>query len=259
MRVWLTAPLFAVALLAGCATSAPGPDRRAPQFAERLPTISAAALMPPDVKVYELSAGGTRELMDDWSQKARENVVTSLHKRLQPGRGAPLGLKEFDPAQDPALEEEFRDVRALYEAVSMSVIAHTYAPGTTFPTKLERFDYSLGPLPRLGEAAGADTLLFVSASDEISSGGRVALNFLIVVMAAAGGTVAIPAGGATVITAALVDTKTGDLLWFTARGSSGAHDLREPASADSLVADTFEELRTSIASGRPASTAPPSR
>ena len=254
MRIFGVVPVVAVVLLAGCAT-APRPDRLAPQSQVRLSAVKAVALLPPTVKVYELSAGGTRELMDEWSRKARENMVAALDRRV--GQGGSMELKPFDPAQDAALEEEFRDVRALYAAVSASVIAHTYAPVTTFETKKERFDYSLGPLPKLAEAAGAGTLLFVYAMDEISSGGRVAVNVLTTVVAAAAGVVIIPAGGATAITAALVDAKTGDLVWFAIRGSRGRHDLREPASAEKLVADAFEGLRKDAAASVAAPAPPP--
>ncbi len=245
--------LATAALLAGCVTP-PKPYRLAPQFQERLPTIKTVALLPADVKVYELGAGGTRELMDEWSDKARENVLASIHKRV--GQGGLLALKEFDPTQDPAVDEEARDVRALYEAVSSSVITHTYALETIFQTKKERFDYSLGPLPKLAQAAEADAVLFVYAVDHISSGGRVALNIFTVLVGAAAGVIIVPAGGATVVTAALVDAKTGDVLWFNARASRGGHDLREAASAENLINDTFEALVKDAASGTAVS-APP--
>jgi hypothetical protein len=234
-----------LALLAGCATSTP--HRLAPQFQERLPAIKTVAVVPADVKVYELGAGGTRELMDDWSEKARENVLAAVRKHL--GQGGSLALKDFDPKDDAAVEEEVRDVRALYEAVSASVLVHTYGPETTFQTKKERFDYSLGPLPKLGEAAAADALLFVYAVDHISSGGRVALNVFTVLLAAAAGVVVVPAGGHTMVTAALVDARTGDLLWFNARATRGGHDLRDATSAESIVADTFAALSKDTASG----------
>ncbi len=247
--------LAAATLLAGCVT-APKPYRVAPGFQERLPTIKTVALLPADVKVYELGAGGTRELMDEWSDKARENVLDSIHKRV--GQGGLLALKEFDPAQDPAVDEEVRDVRALYEAVSSSVITHTYALETVFQTKKDRFDYTLGPLPKVAQAADADALLFVYAVDHISSGGRVALNIFTVLVGAAAGVIIVPAGGATVVTAALVDAKTGDLLWFNARASRGGHDLREAASAESLINDTFAELVKDTTSAATAP-APPRR
>jgi hypothetical protein len=56
-------------------------------------TIKTVALLPPSVKVYELSAGGTRERMDEWSEIARHNVVAAISKQLT-ARG-PLAIKPF--------------------------------------------------------------------------------------------------------------------------------------------------------------------
>ena len=80
------------------------------------------------------------------------------------------------------------DTQALFEAVSASVLLHTYSRSTwirkydsdqTFPEKLKNFDYSLGPeVQRLAKLANADALLFTSGVDHISTGGRKGLIFL---------------------------------------------------------------------------------
>lgn len=237
--------VLALGLLAGCAIA---PYRAHPQFEERSRTIKTVALLPPDVKVYRLTAGGVRELMDEWSEEGRQNLVQAIAKRV--GDDGRFVLKEFDPSQSPAVKQEFDEVRPLFEAVARSVLTHTYGPETTFQTKKERFDYTLGPLETLAGAADADALLFVHAFDHISTGGRVALNVFLVLLGAAGGVIIIPAGGQTAIITALVDPKTGDVLWFNVRGSGGAHNLREAASAESLVADAFEEFKKIAARGK---------
>jgi hypothetical protein len=237
--------LLALGAVAGCATA---PYRAHPEFEARARLIKTVALMPPDVKVYRLTAGGVRELMDEWSDKARANLIRSVAGRV--GAEARFVLKEFGTDRSPAAEPELQDVRALFEAVVSSVFSHTYRPETTFETKAKRFDYSLGPLPTLAEASGADALLFVYAVDHISTGGRVALNVMTVLLGAAAGVVIIPAGGQTTMVTALVDARTGDLLWFNARGSGGAHDLRDPASAESLAAEVFREFGEIAGAGR---------
>lgn len=237
--------LLALGVLAGCAIA---PYRAHPQFEERSRTITTVALLPPDVKVYRLTAGGVRELMDEWSEEGRQNLVKAIAKRV--GDEGPFVLKEFDPSQSPAIKQEFDEVRPLFEAVASSVLTHTYRPETTFQTKKERFEYSLGPLESLAGSAEADALLLVYAFDHISTGGRVALNVFMMLLGAAGGVVIIPAGGQTAIITALVDPRTGDVLWFNVRGSGGAHNLREAASAESLVADAFEEFKKIASSGK---------
>lgn len=237
--------LLALGLLAGCAIA---PYRAHPQFEERSRTIKTVALLPPDVKVYRLTAGGVRELMDEWSEEGRQNLVKAIAKRV--GDEGGFVLKEFDPGRSPAVKQEFDEVRPLFEAVTSSVWQHTYRPETIFQTKMERFDYALGPLDALAGAAEADALLFVYAWDHISTGGRVALNVFMMLLGAAAGVVIIPAGGHTGIVTALVDPKTGDVLWFNVKGSGGAHNLREAASTESLVADAFEEFKKLAASGK---------
>jgi hypothetical protein len=231
-----------LAPLAGCAVA----YRAHPEFEQRARQIKSVALLPPDVKVYELSAGGVQEEMDPWSETARNNLQASLGKRA--GEAGDFVLKEFDPAGSPSANQEFEDARPLFEAVTLSTLLHAYGEqtGTTFDTKKERFEYSLGPLHALADAAGTDALLFVYARDNISSGGRVALRvlgFLMVPFTLRLGSVLIPDPGYTYMVTALVDCKTGDVLWFDQRGSSGGVDLRDPGSADGMVAELLEEFK----------------
>ncbi len=219
------------------------------QFPIRSRAIKTVAIIPPDVKVYSLGAGNTRELMDEWSERARRNIVAAVTR--QGSASAGLALKEFDPALSPEAKAEFDDIRPLFEAVALSVVAHTYGPTNQFETKMQRFEYSLGPLPALAEASQADALLLVYAVDHISTGGRVALNVLTVLLGAAAGVVIVPAGGRTLAFMALVDQKTGDLLWFDAHGSGGAHDLRDPASVEALVAEAFDDYKKATVGGPP--------
>lgn len=241
----LVISLLGLGFLTGCAAA---PYRAHPRFEERIQPIKTVALLPPDVKVYRLTAGGVTELMDEWSEAARENLISSIAKRI--GIEGRFVLKEFDPTQSPAADEEFKDIRPLFEAIASSALTHTYRPETTFETKKGRFEYSLGSLASLAGAAEADALLFVYALDHISTGGRVALNIMMVLVGAAAGVVVIPAGGQTAIVTALVD-RTGDILWFNVRGSAGGHDLREADSAESLVLDAFSDFKTIASPGTP--------
>lgn len=55
----------------GCATT---PKTVHPEFETRTRDIKTAGLISPDIKIFELTAGGVRELKDDWCQKGKENV-----------------------------------------------------------------------------------------------------------------------------------------------------------------------------------------
>jgi len=246
-------PLLAIAFLSGCATT---PYRAHPQFEERLRSGLRVAVMPPDVKVYQITAGEVQEQMDEWTETARKNVVAAISKRLTGGGG--LTIRDFDPTQSEAAREEFEDARWLFQAVALSAALHAYPTPVQLETKKERFDYTLGPLPTLAQASEADALLFVQGLDHISTSGRVARDVILTILAVAATAAARspiifpgPSGGVTGMWAALVDAQTGDVLWFNKYSTAGAHDLRDPVSAEEFVSKTLEGLTTFVPTATP--------
>lgn len=246
-QVFWGVSLLVLALLSGCAATTP--YRAHPQLEDRLRGGLRVAVMPPDVKVYEISIGEVREQMDEWSAVARQNVLAAINKRLTSGGG--LTIRDFDPIVSEAAREEFEDARSLFQAVSLSVALHAYPTPAQFETKIDRFDYTLGPLPTLAQTSEADSLLFVFGVDHISSGGRVARDVATVLIGAAFGVIIVPQGGITTIGAVLVDLRTGDLLWFNKYSTAGVHDLRNPTSAEEFVAKALEGLTKPLPSAMP--------
>jgi len=220
-------------IMAGCAAAR---FRAHPQVQEKVTSIKTVAIMPAGIKVYELSVGGGTQLMDEETAAATHTVAEAIEKEL--GRHAGVVFTPFpspsailDTSSDPAQGEiraELEDTQALFEAVSASVLLHTYKhdPDQTFPEKLKNFDYSLGPeVQRLAKLANSDALLFVSGVDHISTGGRKALLFLEmlilspIVLHPGGGAIALAGhmasrAGRAILSVALVDGKTGALLWY---------------------------------------------
>jgi len=217
-----------LSMLLGCASVAP--HRAHPEFERRSQDIKGAGLLSPDIKIYELTAGGVRELKDDWCAKGKENVQGALIQCL---RERPLEIKPI--ALEKRLEEEMEDVYALYRAVNTSILSHTYGQ-FTFPEKMKSFDYSIGSVEQISKTYGADALIFVYGSDEISTTGRQALQVLGAVAGAFTGVAVIPRSGITVLSVAVVDP-SGVILWYNIKGGQGSHDLRNPESAASLVRD----------------------
>jgi hypothetical protein len=199
--------------------------------------------MPPDAKVYSLTAGDKRDLVDEWSETARKHLAEAM--ATHGGTTGRFVVKAFDPAGFPSARREYEDVRSLFEAVSLSALAHAYGGDFGFKSKRERFEYSLGPLTSLTEATQADALLFVYATDYISTGGRKALIALVVPLGLLvnpiGTVVALAsAAGPTQVVTALVEAKTGEILWFGAH-MTRPYDLRDSASAQSLLCDVFRD------------------
>lgn len=181
------------------------------------------ALMPVDVELYELSAGGIPEPMAEWTAAARENLSAALRAE-KAARG--IRYLEFDESKaSPAAADELHQVAKLHGAVGRAILQHQYIEQQKLPSKHGRFDWTLGPSVRLlKEATGADYALFAHVNDSYTSTGRA-----VVIVAAALLGVGVR-GGQQIGFASLVDLETGDIVWFN-RLARGTGDLRTAAPA----------------------------
>lgn len=188
-------------------------------------------LLPPQVFVYELSAGGVPTRMADWEATARDNIVAAATRLSRE-----TGLFELVPAPtlDPQLADQLEAHIGLYDRVAQSVFVYGRGDQEDWAHKKNEFDYTVGPgLAFLREHTGADAALIVLGSDFISSGGRRAA---FIVGLALG--VVMPLGQ-SFITAGIVDLSTGDVLWMSF-DSSISMDSRTPADVDSLMRDLYQ-------------------
>ncbi|MFP5465338.1 MAG: hypothetical protein ACLGHR_11280, partial [Gammaproteobacteria bacterium] len=127
-------------------------------------------LLPPQMFVFELSAGGVPTRMTDWEAEARDNIRTAA---VRLARDA--GLFELIPAPDLAAAElDHLDAHiGLYDRVAQSVFVYGRGEQAAWAHKQHEFNYTVGPgLAFLREQTGADAALIVLGSDFISSGGR---------------------------------------------------------------------------------------
>jgi hypothetical protein len=239
--------LAAVAcVLSGCTTAVT--YRANPRFQDQAPSIHTVVLLPSEIKVYQIDAGGVREEIAEWSTQAQNNLIAALDNELRRKTQYSLRIE----TQESLAEEKARleETRALYAAVSAMILLHTYPnpniPSYLFQEKLKSFDYSLGN--EVSDLAdGADALLFLDAQDHVWTAGRQALQALGVILGigagVATGVVVIPImGGGTGASAALVDSHTGDILWINAVGSRAGKDLRDPGSAREMVSELFKDF-----------------
>ena len=147
-------------------------------------------------------------------------------------------------AVDRAMQAPLEDLTALYRAVSYSIVEHTYQR-FPFPTKLENFDYSLGPIDDVLKRSRADALVIVYGIDQISTTGRKALRGVGLVLGSITGQPVV-SSGTTALNIALVD-RSGAVLWYNIAGQDGGYDLRDPASARAFV----QRLVADFPSGAP--------
>jgi len=103
-----------------------------------------------------------------------------------------------------------------------------------FPEKISNFDYSLGT--EVNKLAGqADALLVIRANDHISDRGPQGVAGDRRDSRRPGRSRDGAVGGATLASTALVDARSGSLLWYNLVFSSGGYDLRDSTSAHELV------------------------
>ena len=213
---------FLLILWAGVAAAQPN---LAPGFT-KLPPNSTIALMPADVELFEISAGGVGEPRADWTAAASKHLMADLRARKQK-----LGARatEITGDQDEAVEA----LNGLHGAVARAIVVHHFG-GLKLPTKDGKLDWTLGPdAAKLQVKSGADYALFTWVRDSYASAERKAM-MVVGALLGVGMT-----GGVQQAYASLVDLRTGQVVWFN-RIVRGTGDLREPEPA----AETLTALLT---------------
>ncbi|MEJ2171047.1 MAG: hypothetical protein P8X90_36620 [Desulfobacterales bacterium] len=226
-------------IFTGCAI---GPNYRYnPTLSEKMHATKSIVLIPLKTDVYQLTAGGVKEKMDEWSVQAKQNVMTAVQENLK--TKPMLIIKPFEELLlSSEKKENLEETSALYDAVSSSIQLHTYGPpDQLFSDKIKNFDYSLGA--EVAELAGdADAILFVSCVDHIATAGRKAVQAGSIILGALVGIQITPSMGTTSVSIALVDADSGFILWYNFHGSGGDHDLRDPINTTTLVKQLLKDL-----------------
>ena len=228
--------LAAAAVLAGCAVTpnASVHESIAGKTEQHMPR--KMLLLPADIRVHEISAGGVVEKVDDWTISASNHAMKSVREIA--------GSKSlFEPKEVPALADAEKQVLeqhvALYELVAASADLSKSGPFAPWRERAKNFDYTLGPgLRELAERSDIDAAVIVIGSDYISSGGRKATMALGILAAALTGVAVIPVGGTAYVSVGVVDLRSGNLLWFaTNRGQTD--DLRQEQQVRAVLDKLF--------------------
>ena len=176
-------------------------------------------LLPVEIQLGELNAGGLFERRADWTELGRTHMRNALQQELSKIRGRLVRTRDVDQ------DEKQIQIMKLNDAVGRSIHMHQYAGPLQLPTKREDFRWTLGADVRyLKQKYNTDYAFFVSMRDSYSTTGRVA----VIAVAALFG-VAVH-GGQQSGFASLVDLETGDVVWFN-RLVRGTGDLRTANAA----------------------------
>ena len=221
-------------LLSGCATQQSVNPASPPLFTAGQQTV---LLMPIEVELFELTAGGLQDPRADWTEAANRYVTAALKKENEERNLSLISYQESGLSFEE--KQELRQIIKLHQAVGVAMLQHQRIPALRLPTKKGVFDWSMGESVRaLRRDTNARYALFVYLRDSYASSGRVALNIVTAVL------FGVAQGGAQVGYATLVDLETGQIAWFSslARGSG---DLRTQEAADEAIDLLLEELPSS--------------
>ena len=196
------------------------------------PTLpKKVVVLPVNIEVIEVSAGGVEEKVPDWSKEASESVFKALSAAI-----GKQGLKEMTAPQFTGASATNVDEHlALYKLVVNT------ASRLGWRHKIRRFDYSIGPgLREIVDNAGVDVAVMVYGRDYVSTAGRkaraVAGNIPIVNIF----TGPAPQLGHSFIHVGVVDLRTGDLLWMNSNYREGGTNLRDLNDATKMVNTIFK-------------------
>jgi hypothetical protein len=196
------------------------------------PTLpKKAVVLPVNIEVVEVSAGGVEETVPDWSKEASQSVLKALSAAI-----GKQGLKEM-----PAPRLTGASAANVDEHIALYKLVVNTATQLGWKQKIRHFDYSIGPgLREISDKTGADVAFLVYGRDYASTAGRkaraVAANIPIVNIF----TGPPPQLGHSYIHIGVVDLRTGDLLWMNNNYREGSSNLRDPNDAARMVNAIFK-------------------
>ncbi|MDB5956012.1 hypothetical protein [Ramlibacter sp.] len=204
------------------------PEHLAPGFTART-AGSRLVVLPADMELFSMSAGGVIEPRADWTDAAQKNFVSALGTQ-----GKRLGAQVT--VLDAAQGDEFADIINLHRAVAEAINMHHRSGLMELATKGKALDWSLGDAVRpLKERTGADYALFTWMRDSYASNERKAAMLALAMVGA------LSLGGEQEGYASLVDLNTGRVLWFN-RIDRMSGDLREPHPAVETVETLLKDF-----------------
>jgi hypothetical protein len=212
--------LLALALACAC-VQAQDARQLAPGFTARA-AESRVLVLPADIELFSVSAGGVAEPRADWTDAAQKHFAQALAAQRKV-----LGerVTTFDNAQ----ADEYAEIVTLHRAVADAISIHHKGGLLELATKGKRLDWSLGDAVQpLKQRTGADYALFTWLRDSYASSER---KMMMIGMALIGG---ILVGGEQVGYASLVDLNTGRVVWFNELNRMRG-DLRDEKAATETV------------------------
>lgn len=228
--------LMAVVALGGCTTTLTESHTGGAAAGDGVKLDAASArivMMPLDIRVTELTAGGLEEPKADWTEAARTHVISGLNAAMGE-RG--LTLRPYRKPKDAKRVRRDDQLEKLHSTVGGTILVHHYNQMNWLPTKHGNMDWTLGATARqLGNDQNAEFALFVFLRDSYATGGRKAAMVASTIVSSLIGT-PVAKAGERIGFASLVDLRSGNIVWFNVLYSDSG-DMREPEPARAVVDD----------------------
>ena len=204
---------------------APADSKSPPGSSGNASPTSTVVLAPPVIKVYEISAGGVPEQMDEWSTLEKKNVTKALFSHFSSSR---TKITMLEPDSDT--DRELREVFALFAVLVQSNAINPHLA-------------SLGSLESILQRSGGDALLLVQGEDQFATTGKMAVNILGTITGVAAsaftGVAIIPRMEGVILRMALAE-RNGTIIWH--KHIQGKSDLRDMDNCTNYVNTLLESF-----------------
>ena len=195
------------------------------------PTLKVL-VMPSEVKIFNITAGGSLDIAADGTAAATAETDTATQRDVPANARLQMVTMPTLSADEQATLKEHL---ALYK-LAASQANQVRALGGDWHEVLENFDYSVGPgLQFLKQRTGADAALVVFGADGESTGGRVAMGIF---LAALGVGIA---GGSNYLYAGIIDLNTGNIIWLDNDRKHVMSNFSNMQTMDLVVAETIHD------------------
>ena len=183
-----------------------------PEYSDRIRAVQNPVILMSEVNLYQMAPDGTATRRDDWSALGRQNlrdaILQSFKSRYSDIQPLESGIRT---------SQEVREINTLYKLVHKTMDQQIFGPSRT-DFKKEDFKYSLGSLETILSKLNADAAIFITGYDKFSAAGRKSM-----------------------IDLAIADS-SGTILYYSVKGTTNGHDLRDPVSASAMAKDLLAEF-----------------
>ena len=178
-----------------------------PEYSDRISAVQNPVILMSEVYLYQMAPDGTATRRDDWSAAGRQNLQDAI---LQSFKSRYSGIQPLDTGIRTL--PEVKEINSLYKLVHKTMDQQLFGPSRA-NFKQEDFKYSLGSLETLLGKLNADSAIFITGYDKVSTAGRKSM-----------------------IDLAIAD-RSGTILYYSVKGTTNGHDLRDPGSASAMAKD----------------------